>query len=283
MAAPTVEEHVDAFAVSRAALAAQAVAAAEELVNDFTDWYDTNQITALAASLVLQAQAAQRATAGVTDAYLSKVASQITKTRVRPAGVIDLRGGLRTGNVTHAGAYGRIADQYRWRITEGETPEVAQAGAVRRAAAVAKTDTDLAFRAMADKFMDERKADGYRRIIRPERSTEGTCGLCLVATDRVYSTDVLMALHNGCNCTVLPIMGDADPGHRLNRDDLKAIYAAAGGTERKKLQATRIVIREHGELGPVLTRAGDGFRDATQVRSDTREPRMRRPRALRKT
>lgn len=269
MATATVEQQVDAFAVSRSLLAAQAVGAADELVSGFGDWYDTAAIRELCKAIVARVRGSQKQTAAITDAYLSRVASGMTGRRIAPVGTIDVRD-LRQ-NVTAEGAYGRVADHYRWRVSEGDEPDVAQLAAVNRAKVVAETDTDLAFRAMANSFMEERNASGYRRIIRPERSTYGTCGLCVVAADRVYTKSELLPIHNRCKCTVLPIIGDNDPGRELNRDDLKAIYKAAGGTERKKLQATRVTINEHGELGPILTRKGDEFRDPKQVARDTRD------------
>lgn len=93
----------------------------------------------------------------------------------------------------------------------------------------------------------------YRRIIHPELSKTGTCGLCVVAADRVYSIAALMPLHGNCHCTVLPIVGDNDPGLRLNDDDLKRIYKEAGGTASAKLRQTRVLTLTNSEIGPVLS------------------------------
>ena len=95
----------------------------------------------------------------------------------------------------------------------------------------------------------------YRRVIHPELSKGGTCGMCVVASDRVYKTGTLMPIHANCECTVAPIAGDDDPGHRINAADLRRLYGDAGGTGRAGLKRTRYRIDEHGELGPVLTPA----------------------------
>ncbi|MFI8976906.1 hypothetical protein ACIGO9_28770 [Nocardia asteroides] len=111
---------------------------------------------------------------------------------------------------------------------------------------------------------------GWRRVIRPERSRTGTCGLCVAASDRVYSTDELKPIHSGCQCAVMPIKegADGDPGLRLNREDLNRLYDDAGGTAAKQLLRTKYRVDEHGELQAVLVPQKRGeavprYRDST--------------------
>jgi hypothetical protein len=121
-------------------------------------------------------------------------------------------------------------------------------------------------------FMEERGISEYRRVIRPELSNEGSCGLCVVAADRIYYKDDLFPLHARCNCGVLPVTDDNDPGLELNREDFARLYSAAGGTAGAKLKRVRIAVQEHGEIGAVLTRHGDSWRDAKDVQRDRRTP-----------
>ncbi|WP_329405412.1 hypothetical protein OG563_26480 [Nocardia vinacea] len=95
---------------------------------------------------------------------------------------------------------------------------------------------------------------GWRRVIRPERSRTGTCGLCVAASQRIYKTDELRPIHTGCKCDVLPIKAgaDGDPGLQLNTDDLKRLYDDAGGTAAKQLHRTKYRVDEHGELRSLL-------------------------------
>lgn len=93
----------------------------------------------------------------------------------------------------------------------------------------------------------------YRRIIHPELSKTGTCGLCVVAADRVYTIGALMPLHSNCHCTVMPITAGHDPGLKLNDDDLNEIYRKAGSTSAAKLKQTRVLTLTNGEIGPVLS------------------------------
>lgn len=257
----------------------------------FSGWYSAEQITAWAARLASQMEALQRAQAQSTDAYLARATSSIVGGRIRPTGRVDVTD-LRTG-VTHAGAYARAADVYRWQQSQfdqfarvlAETQDVASLApfdlvdpidaAVQRVAAVADMDIQLADRAQSKRTLEDqaRKVEirGYRRVIHPELSKGGTCGLCIAASDRIYHVEDLKALHGRCECTVLPIVGQHDPGSSLNNLDLNDLYAHAGdSTNRADLKRTRYQIDQHGELGPVLT---DGkFRTARQARRSTNGP-----------
>jgi hypothetical protein len=72
---------------------------------------------------------------------------------------------------------------------------------------------------------------------------------------------------SNCKCTILPVIGDQDPGGQLNADDLNLIYAAAGGTtESRALAATRFEIKQNGELGPILTPVKVNTKGPAQVR-----------------
>jgi len=95
-----------------------------------------------------------------------------------------------------------------------------------------------------------------RRIIHPELSKTGTCGLCIAAASRVYKVKELAALHDGCHCTFASVIGDlggaGDPGFFLNQADLDRLYAAAGSTYAAELSKLRFLEVPHGELGQIL-------------------------------
>ncbi len=163
-------------------------------------------------------------------------------------------------------AYGRVADGYRWATTMlGDSPEKAQAKAGVRIAVAAQTDVTLAVRAQYQKTMSAQGALGWRRILHPELSQTGPCALCVVAADRVYGTEDLLPIHNRCVCEVLPVYAGADPGLTLNRRDLNALYAAAGGTTREQLRRVNVVLTEHGELGPILVDGNSHYRSPEEV------------------
>lgn len=285
---------VAAQAAHRALVTRQAVAMATAAAQSFTGWYDTAQIGAWAATLAARIEALQRNLAGSTDAYLARALSQLLGRRIRPIGVIDVDT-LREG-VTHAGAYGRAADVYRWQQAQldaftrrlvtaedlVEPPDLIDPidAAVQRVANVADVDMQLADRAQSrtvlQQHAERHDITGYRRVIHPERSKGGTCGLCIAASDRVYHVKELRPIHSRCECTTLPIVGRVDPGAGLNALDLRDLYKRAGGsTGSAALKSTRYQIDEHGELGPVLNPAGAKVRTERQAARETNPDRGR--------
>lgn len=252
---------VQAQASTRARLTAVAVRAAVGQARTL-DFYDTAAITAAAETIVAHVEAAQRQAASLTDAYLARTASQITGRTTQPVGPVDVAA-LRTG-VTHPGVYGRLADNYRWLVSTDVAPDVARAQIVERAEAVATTDVDLAMRAQTAKFTRVHHLS-YRRVIHPELSRDGTCGLCVAASDRIYTRGDLMPIHARCKCEPLPIAGSKDPGQSINAADLKRLYDAAGSTAADKLKRVRVRVVEHGELGPVLVDRRHRFRGPADV------------------
>jgi hypothetical protein len=286
---------VAAQAAIRARYTAQAIAMATAAVNGFTGWYDSGQITAWAAALADRIEALQRAIAQTTDAYLARALSQMTGRRVRPVGRVDVAS-LRTG-VTHAGAYARAADVYRWQQSQFDTfaRQLADStgtpapfdlvdpieAAANRVKAVADMDAQLAFRAQSQQTMtdaaDRYSITGYRRVIHPELSSGGSCGLCIAASDRLYGATEPLPIHAECHCTTLPVLDNADPGSTLNELDLKRLYRDAGGTGRQQLKARRYQVDEHGELGPVLNPRGAKVRTEREASRDTN--RVRQPKS----
>lgn|GEM_PF-6385186 len=99
---------------------------------------------------------------------------------------------------------------------------------------------------------EKSKVTGFRRVIHPELSRGGTCGLCIAASDRIYHVHELLPIHDHCNCTIAPVTEDHDPGAALNDLDLSKFYEDAGGNTAAHLKRTRYKIDDHGELGAVL-------------------------------
>lgn len=281
---------VQAQAAARANLTQQAIAFASSSASSFTGWYDTAAITAWATALADHIEAYQRAIAKTTDAYLARVLSLMTGSKVRPIGPVDVAT-LRAG-ITHAGAYGRAADAYRYQQAQWDqiarslaagdevpAPDLTDPiqAAVTRVAAVADMDAQLAARGQSQANMDAGEQQGivtgYRRVIHPERSKGGTCGLCIAASDRLYHARTLLPIHARCECTTLPVIDANDPGSTLNAGDLGRLYDDAGGTAAELLKQTRYQIDEHGELGPVLNPKGAKFRTAKQATRDLNQAR----------
>lgn len=326
---------------ARAKAVAAAIALAVASTQRFDGWYSTAAITAWALRLALSIESIQRNLARQTDVYLAREASLITGRTVRPVGAVEVST-LRRG-ITHAGAYGRVADTYRYqqsRIDAGEKNLVpAIEAAVSRAEAIVDMDTQLAVRAQTQKFLtaqpraaiapapprplartapeivtplrpaitepspeptilaepdepspEEQAAEqaaagpaparprliGYRRIVHPELPARPglapgpVCGMCLVASTRMYFVDELMPIHANCRCEQFPVYEGLDPGGFINLEDLDKFYREAGGKQATELKKTRYQVNEHGELGPVLDRYGAPFRSPEDIRRDAR-------------
>ena len=120
----------------------------------------------------------------------------------------------------------------------------------------ANTDGQIALNSAATERFHGSGIRKYRRVIHPELSKTGSCGLCVVASNNVYSTADLIPMHDRCKCTVAPITEGNDPGMRLNDEDLKAIYRKAGNTTNASgLKSVRVEVVSHSEIGPILTQS----------------------------
>lgn len=170
-------------------------------------------------------------------------------------------------------AYGRIAEQYRMQVvSQGATEAEAQRKALVRIAAVAQNDVTMAVREQWSRALDKHKGvTGYRRILHPELTKTGPCGLCVVAADRTYKKAELLPLHSACACETLPILNGFDPGLSLNADDLQKAYEAAGGTGAKGLRKIRVALVENAETGPLLVDADQHYRSPVDI-AKTRIP-----------
>ncbi|GAA4845537.1 hypothetical protein GCM10023201_41030 [Actinomycetospora corticicola] len=254
---------VDRQASARDRIAAGTLTLISRQWDTVLDPRDPEVIDTVSRGVLTLIQGGQSATANVTAAYLRSVLTQITSRHVAyaaagaAAGVV-LQATLR-GIQNPEQAYWRPFEQWRYLRSTGVPDDVAKERARRRLLIMADTDLTMAMREGARQTLEDvEEVTGYRRVIHPEESRGGTCGLCLAASDRVYHRGDLLPIHARCCCEVMPRTRSHDPGHELNQDDLARLYTAAGdstaGPDLKKVQ-----VRDHGELGPVLTPAGQSI------------------------
>ena len=150
----------------------------------------------------------------------------------------------------------RPAKTYRYERSKGASHDAANDAAKSRVRVIVDDNLMLAQRlAEAESLAQAADLDdrviGYRRIVHPELSRGGTCGMCLVAATRMYEIGELKAIHDRCWCTVAAVTKDHDP-RNVNDADLKRFYADAQGTYRATLKRTRYQVDEHGEFAAVL-------------------------------
>lgn len=148
----------------------------------------------------------------------------------------------------------RPAIEYRRQKALGLPEPQALDKAIERASKIGSDDLAFGTRDGVGDIMQRSEVKFYRRVIRPEMSQSGVCGLCVAASTRKYSVKELLPLHANCKCIVLPIAGDEDPGHTFNQEDLQKLYKLAGSTSATDLTKVRYKVDEHGELGPYLIR-----------------------------
>jgi hypothetical protein len=167
----------------------------------------------------------------------------------------------------------RAAETYRYERSTGKDQATANSSAEQRIANLVDTNLLLSARLaqqqtlklVADK---DSRVIGYRRIIHPELSKGGVCGMCVAAADRVYKISDLRPIHARCECTIAPVTTVHDPGLALHQDDLDRLYEHAKetaptetvygyerralSTSAKALKKPRYKIYHHHEYGPVL-------------------------------
>lgn len=250
---------VESQAARREQISTRVLSLARRDLARFDGWYDDRLVREVSEQVSAYVTSGQRQVANLTDAYLSRVLAEMLGEYVTPVGVIDLSTPQRQGLSSLADAYERLGAEFRYNASLAASPDAGMAAMLNRLDAMVLTDMALAVRKQAQKTLARREVDGYRRIIRPYASTGGTCGLCVVASDRQYEKSALLPIHDRCKCEVLPIVGGDDPGISLNDDDLGRLYAHAGGkggestTSGAALKNVRVRYEEHGELGPVMT------------------------------
>lgn len=162
----------------------------------------------------------------------------------------------------------------------------------RRTRSLALTDIELAVTHTArERLRDEPQYRFFRRVLTGAES----CGLCIVASTQRYRKQDLLPIHPNCDCVVAPILGDEDPGRVINStritdeesptgetrsgvpvysaedlldadlmtDDVHAAIRETFGEmafDARQIDYRKILlVKQHGELGPVLTVAGHKF------------------------
>lgn len=257
---------VRAHARSRSAVTAVVQARVRASWRRLGNPYDDRAVAAFTAEVGPVVAAGRTRTANLTETYLRRVLAQLGVEAGRAhVTVADLPRGIPLVQ-----EYSRPAETYRYEVSRGTPAQEALSKAGHRAESLAETDLSLSMRDAAQQTLAPVEAiTGWRRIIHPELSKSGSCGLCVAAATRVYHRQDLLPLHGECACTVLPIIGmhggHKDPGLTINDVDLGLLYEQVGSTAAAKLKRARYVVHAHGELGLVLREAGHEFRGPGDV------------------
>lgn len=266
---------VDQVAAASASISATSGESIAATWGAFDAWYQLTEISPVAQEAASLSGFAQSSVASLYAEYVGQVTAMLRdqpRVDVPRLPAPEIRNGANLVAV-HA----RVAEEYRRTYAFVEDEVAAQEAAIARAVDLMQADIMLASRRAQQDAMADLAVTEYRRVIRPELSRTGTCGLCIAASNQIYTVRELLPIHDRCWCETLPIVGSVDPGRTLNDDDLKALYADAGdSTTAADLKRTRYQVNEHGELGPVLTVKGQKFTGPDDLRNPPPAEQARR-------
>ena len=211
-------------------------------------WRDAD-VDRFVEEIVPKIQAGRLQMAQLTDAYLSQITGAT-------AGIIDtsnLRG------VDASDLYRRPATELYTNLSQGKTFDDAMKAASLRLGSLVSTDMQLAKTHQVQRSLRNSNVSGYRRVPTGDK----TCALCLIASTQRYWKGDLLSIHPGCGCNVDPIPASESSDQVLDPDELERVHQEVadlvGSSDRsgRDIDYRQLIeVREHGELGPVLT-----FRD----------------------
>ena len=168
---------------------------------------------------------------------------------------------LRNG-VDEATVWKRPFVTMRTALAQGKSMKEAVDLGAARAEYLASTEVQLARRGAG---LQARSSN--ERIVGYIRTLTGAenCALCYVASTQRYRKSDLLPIHPGCDCGEMPIYGRQDPGQVIDEMRLskthQAIEERFGISDRgaREPDYRRILIKDHGEIGPTLTVRGQDF------------------------
>lgn len=212
------------------------------------DAWRTPDISRFARQVAPVVTGGQRQIAALTDGYLAAMTAAKLGRPYRPTGIPKSTIGAIRGDVTPIDVYERTGPTVWTALSRGYTIDEAAGQGLGRALIAVATDLQLA-KTFATRYALERNDNvvGYRRV--PDGAA---CDLCLLASTQRYHVEDLMPIHDRCACDVEPLFGEHDPGQVIDRDLLDRLNAAQDS-------GTDVAVHDHGELGPVLTVAGQNF------------------------
>lgn len=247
---PELEAWLAAYTTAAADLAAGTVAALQSLYLELSDpdgWSNPGRTLAVARDATGVEQASRAAQATLAADFMLTAVGLLTGA---PVAGDALAGVDYPRNAQPFDVYSRPVFTYRQTLAETADAAAAEVAAMLRAETISLTDSTMTRRDAALAQIAKQPVTGFRRVIRPELSATGTCGLCIAAAGRVYTRGDLMPIHSRCRCEVMPVAGGLDPAATYNDADLRRLYAETGETLRSRL--TRYRVSTDTELGPVL-------------------------------
>jgi len=251
---PEVARTILAYQGQVAAVRSQVLSFAERLWGGLSAWRDAD-IDRLVDALAPVSLGAQQRIAALTDAYMTAMATA--------AGLPVPVSGTPAARVTGEALRGvpprevyRRAGVTVWsKLAEGQRLTNAVAAGKLRLIDMIATDLQLTKTKTAHAYMArDNTIRGYRRTLTGSEN----CRMCVIASTQRYRKAELMPIHPGCDCGVSPIRGSVDPGQVIDPGLLDRMKEQAVD-EFGDLDPRNVMVRNHGELGPLLTIRGQHF------------------------
>lgn len=220
-------------------------------------------MAAFVSETVRLVDAAHQQVATATVAYLDLLERVVTGRRSGryDAGPVDV--GTQRG--VEPGEVWRRPVIRAWRaLAEGEHPQRAAAIGAARVRELLTTGLQLAHTRTALGWMATAPVDGYRR------SLSGPCGMCVLASTVWLAPDEPMPIHPHCGCVAWPrfagygpLRAGGEPGGEAARQAVVELTGESVVNERAFHRHLAIVT--HGEIGPMLRRAGHHFTGPSDI------------------
>jgi len=222
--------------------------------------YRTADVNRLVALLVPRVQAGQLQTAQLTSAYIASIDTLRSGRLVKPAPVdpsevLDGRG------VPANEVYRRPAVEVYTALAAGKSFESAAAAGLTRLNSLVATDMQMSKVRQARSSYEASGVRYFRRVL----NGGSNCGLCTIASTQRYRTSSLSPIHPGCDCGVDALADHESQEHVIDQAALDSAHAQIEGTfggsfrDGRSLDYRLIEIRQHGEIGDVLTWRGQHF------------------------
>lgn len=207
--------------------------------------------------------AAEETSSSATATYL--------ELQMELAGIDDFRAvpdfALTTGKILRgvdpSEVYSRPMEEVWTQLSHGVSFDEAVNRGANRLRQLVETDVQLSHTHTSRTLLSDRKdVVGFRRV----PTGDYTCALCLIASTQRYRKFDLMPIHPGCDCRVAPIISDQPVDQVVDPDLLEDIHRRVeemfGFSDRsgRKVDFRKlVVVHNHGEYGPTLSKAGDRF------------------------
>jgi hypothetical protein len=171
---------------------------------------------------------------------------------------------LRNG-ATEAAVYRRPFAEVYIGLSQGkDLSEAIEAGA-RRIGSIVSSNVQIAKRnAAAESSKRQDNVVGFARVLTGNES----CALCYVASTRLYKRGDLLPIHPGCDCGIRQVYRSEATGEVLDAvrlESVEEVITNEFGSPESTWDLSKITIRQHGELGDVLTVADNDYTTENDV------------------